>query len=169
MRTRLRWICRMWTQLRSQSSGDAGSSTAELAVATPLLVMVLLFAVLCARLASTQMDLQAAAGSGARSASIARTQTAARADAERAARDTLAARGLTCRDAAVSVEPGALRPGGAATVTVSCTVPFSDLLLLGVPGSRTVSATATSPIDRYRGVSLGFATGEVALGVGGPR
>jgi Flp pilus assembly protein TadG len=128
-----------------------GSSTVEMALLTPLLVMVLLFVVLCGRLVSAQMDLDAAASSGARSGSIARTQAAAHAGAERTARDTLAARGVTCRDAAVDVVTGGLRPGGAVTVTVSCRVRLSDLLLLGVPGGRTVQATATSPIDQWRG------------------
>jgi hypothetical protein len=60
------------------------------------------------------------------------------------------------------VTANGLRPGGAVTVTVSCTVPLSDLLLLGVPGSRTVSASATSPVDQWRGGVLGFETSEAA-------
>jgi Flp pilus assembly protein TadG len=141
---------RMWTRLRRLAGDDTGSSTAELALATPLLVAILLLIVLCGRLASAQMDLDAAASSGARSASIARSDAAARAEAERTARETLAARGVTCPSPTVSVTTGGLRPGGAVSVTVSCTVPMSDLLLLGVPGSHTVSATATSPVDRWR-------------------
>jgi Flp pilus assembly protein TadG len=130
---------------------DAGSSTAEMALITPLLVMVLLFVVLCGRLVAAQIDVDAAASSGARSGSIARTERAARAEAERTARDTLSARGITCQETSVVVDPGGLRPGGSVTVTVSCRVPLTDLLLLGVPGHRTISASATSPIDEWRG------------------
>lgn len=130
---------------------DAGSSTAEAAVVTPLLVGVLLFVVLCGRLVSAQMDLDAAASAAARAASIARTDPAAHADADRTARDTLTARGATCRQAAVTVSTGGLRPGGVVTVSVSCVVPLSDLTMLGVPGSRTVRASASSPIDTWRG------------------
>src|SRR4051812_39841436 len=90
---------------------DAGSSTAELAVATPLLLMLLLFVVLCGRLASAQIDLNAAAASAARSGSIARTEPAARTQAEQTARDTLAARGITCTNQTVTVNTGDLRPG----------------------------------------------------------
>lgn len=136
---------------RVRASGDTGSSTAELTIATPLLMVLLLFVVLCGRLVSAQIDLDAAASSSARSASIARSLATAHAEAERTARETLAARGLTCQNATVVVDTGALAPGSAVTVTVSCTVPLSDLLLLGVPGSRTVSSTATSPVDRWRG------------------
>ncbi|MEV0611144.1 TadE/TadG family type IV pilus assembly protein [Polymorphospora rubra] len=131
--------------------GDRGSSTAEAAVVTPLLVAILLFVVLCGRLVSAQMDLDAAASAAARSASLARTDTAARAAADRTARETLAARAVTCRQVTVTVDTGGLRPGGAVTVTVACTVPLSDLALLSVPGSRTVRATATSPVDVWRG------------------
>ncbi|WP_433615341.1 TadE/TadG family type IV pilus assembly protein [Dactylosporangium sp. CA-139114] len=142
---------------RLTAAPDAGSSTAEVALVTPLLVAVLLFVVLCGRLVSAQMDLDAAASAAARAGSIARTESTARADAERTARDTLAARGVTCQQATVSVSTSKLRPGGAVTVTVSCTVPLSDLVLLGVPGSRTVQATATSPVDTWRGQALGWA------------
>ncbi|GAA3346559.1 hypothetical protein GCM10020358_58010 [Amorphoplanes nipponensis] len=136
---------------RVTATGDAGSSTAEVTLLAPLLVAVLLFVVLCGRLVAVQLDVDAAASGAARTGSIARTESAARAQAERAARDTLAGRGLACSNAAVSVSTGGLRAGGAVTVTVSCRVPLADLVLLGVPGSRVVSATATSPIDQWRG------------------
>jgi Flp pilus assembly protein TadG len=131
----------------------------ELTVVVPLLVMLLLFVVLCGRLVSAQLDLDAAAHGAARAASIARTPAAANAAARRTALDTLVARGVTCRQPRITVDTGGLRPGGVVTVTVACTVPLSDLTLLAVPGSRTESSTATSPIDRWRSVSLGFGAG----------
>lgn len=133
--------------------GDRGASTTEAALLTPLLVAVLLFVVLCGRLVSAQMDLDAAASAAARSASLARTDAAARAEADRTARETLAAHAVTCQQVSVTVSTGGLRPGGAVTVSVACTVPLSDLALLSVPGSRTTRATATSPIDVWRGGS----------------
>ncbi|MER7273508.1 TadE/TadG family type IV pilus assembly protein [Dactylosporangium sp. NPDC000244] len=142
---------------RVAATGDAGSSTVEVTLLTPLVVGLLLFVVLCGRLASVQLDVDAAASSAARTGSIARTESAARIQAEQTARDTLAARGLTCSDATVTVTTGGLRPGGAVTVSVSCRVPLADLVLLGVPGSRVVTATATSPIDQWRGVAVGRA------------
>jgi Flp pilus assembly protein TadG len=147
-------VIRQWLTARlGQVLGtrDRGSSSAEVALATPLLVMILMLVVLAGRLVSVQMDVDAAASSGARSASIARTDPAARTEAERTALATLAARGVTCTNASVTVTTGGLRPGGSVTVTVECTVPLSDLLLLGVPGSRTVRASATSPVDMWRG------------------
>jgi Flp pilus assembly protein TadG len=133
-----------------------------MALLTPLLIMFLLLVVLCGRLAAAQIDVDAAASSGARSASIARSPGAAVAGAERTARDSLAARGVTCQSTDVQVSTGGLRPGGAVTVTVSCRVRLSDLLLLGVPGSRVVESTATSPVDQWRGRALGFANSEAS-------
>jgi Flp pilus assembly protein TadG len=132
---------------------DAGSSTAQMALLTPLLVMLLLFVVLCGRLAGAQIDVDAAASSAARSGSIARSQGAAMADAEQAARDNLTARGISCESTDVTVSTGGLRPGGAVTVTVSCRVRLADLSLLSVPGSRVVRSSATSPIDQWTGAS----------------
>lgn len=133
---------------------DEGSSTVELTILTPLLVALLLFVVLCGRLVSAQLDVDAAARSAVRAASLARTVPAATADAEQAAMDTLAAHGVICGQPSITVETGGLQPGGAVTVTVSCVVPLSDLALIGVPGTRTVSATSTSPVDRWRGSVL---------------
>ena len=41
--------------------------------------------------------------------------------------------------------------GGTVTVTVECTASMADVTLLGVPGTRTFTATATEVIDTYRG------------------
>jgi Flp pilus assembly protein TadG len=130
---------------------DRGSATTELVILTPLLVALLLFVVLCGRLVSAQLDLNAAAHSAARAASLARTPPAATADAEQAALDTLAARQVTCAQPTITVNTGGLTPGGAVTVTVTCVVPLSDLTLIAVPGTRTVQATSTSPVDLWRG------------------
>ena len=51
----------------------------------------------------------------------------------------------------VSVDTTALRPGGQVLVRVSCTARLSDLALLGVPGSRTFTATSVEVVDRWRG------------------
>ena len=57
-RLRAEMACRL---RRVAGSGDAGSSTTEATLITPLLVAVLLLLVLCGRLVSAKLDLQAAA------------------------------------------------------------------------------------------------------------
>ena len=145
-RLRARLIAR-WR--RVAAIPDAGSSTTQMALLTPLLMMFLLFVVLCGRLAGAQIDVDAAASGAARSATLTRTPGAAIAGAERTARDTLSSRGVTCQSVDVRVNTGGMRPGGAVTVTVQCRVRLSDLALIGVPGSRVVESSATSPIDTW--------------------
>lgn len=140
---------RRWARLRR--SGDKGSATVEFVILAPLLVALVLFVALCGRLVTAQLDLDAAAHGAARAASIDRTVPAATADARQSALDTLTARGVTCGDPTVIVNTDNLRPGGVVTVTVTCAVPLGDLTLLGVGGSRTVTATSSSPIDVWRG------------------
>ncbi len=132
------------------ATGDAGSATAEMALATPLLVMLLLFVVLCGRLVAVQINVDAAASAAARAASLARTRDAAQAGAERATTDTLTARGVACPHPEVTLS-GSFTPGGAVTARVRCRVALDDLALLAVPGSRDVVSEATSPVDQWRG------------------
>ena len=47
---------------------------------------------------------------------------------------------------------GSFAPGGRVTVTVSCVVELGDVTQFGfLPGSRTLTASATEVIDRTRG------------------
>jgi len=62
-----KWLGQRWRRLAERR--DAGSSTVELAILTPLLVGLLLFVVFCGRLVSAQLDLDAAAHGAARAAS----------------------------------------------------------------------------------------------------
>jgi hypothetical protein len=55
---------------------------------------------------------------------------------------------LVNADAFIDSKPGQL---GNVSATVICRVPLSDLVLPGTPGSRTLTATFTSPLDPFRG------------------
>jgi len=48
-------------------------------------------------------------------------------------------------------------------VQLSCTATLADLALPGVPGSKTVTATATSPLDSWRGIALGFSNTDASF------
>jgi Flp pilus assembly protein TadG len=122
-----------------------------MALITPLLMMLVLLVVLCGRLVSVQLDVDAAAHAAARAASLDRTVAQATLDAHQIATATLADRHTTCRQPALTVDTDGLQPGGTVTVTLACTVPLADLALLAVPGSRRVQARAASPIDVWRG------------------
>jgi Flp pilus assembly protein TadG len=117
------------------------------------MLALLLVAVYGGRVAMARQAVQAAAADAARSASIARSATATTSAAD-SARATLANQDLRCRTLTVDVDASgfATRVGQAATVTatVSCIVDLTDLIAPGVPGTRTLVATATSPLDTFR-------------------
>ncbi|MFF1608838.1 TadE/TadG family type IV pilus assembly protein [Amycolatopsis sp. NPDC058278] len=129
---------------------ERGSVTAEAVLIAPVLVMLLVFiAVVVHRGVDARLRLDDAAHQSARAASLQRTPAAATAAAEATARSALVDAGLVCRDAAVSTTTSS-SPGRTVIVSVRCTVDFGQAFVLGVPGSRTLSATATEVIDTYR-------------------
>jgi len=136
--------------IRSRSACERGSASTELALLTPLVVVMLLLMVAFGRLARGRADVDSAARDAARAASIARSMPSAQAMAEEAARATLANEGLSCRRFDVVMELAEFRPGGLVAATVRCDVKLADLTLLRLPGSKTLSARFVSVVDRFR-------------------
>jgi len=134
-------------------TSDRGSASLELVLLTPVLVALLLFAVLAGRLSQTRADVDRAARDAARSASLARSSENAATDGEAAARATLTDGGVSCAHLEVDIDTSRFAAGGTVAATVTCTVALTDLSLLGVPGSRTLSASFVQPIDTYRGLA----------------
>ena len=141
---------------RRPGSRERGSAAAELVLVTPFLFLLLLFAVAAGRLVQGRLDVDSAAQQAARAASLARTPAAASAQAQQVAQAALAGQPVTCDPAVITANTSDFTPGGEVTVTVSCTVSLSGLSLLHIPGSETITATFTAPIDTYRGQALGF-------------
>lgn len=132
-------------------ASDRGSATAEVTLVAPLLMVLLLFiAVAIHRGVDAQLRINDAAHQAARAASIQRTVPAASAAAKATAASALSSAGLSCQALTVDASTGGLRPGGTIAVTLTCNVNFGDALLLGVPGSKTLSAAASEPIDVWR-------------------
>jgi hypothetical protein len=102
----------------------------------------------------THQAVESAAAEAARSASIARSSTEATAGAKQAAKTSLANQDLQCLSMDVGVDTSDFsRPigePGQVTVIVECRLDLSDLSVPGVPGSRVISATMTSPLDTWR-------------------
>jgi Flp pilus assembly protein TadG len=138
---------------RRTRARDGGSAAAELVLVTPLLIVVLLLIVAAGRLVDARLQVDSAARQAARAASLARDPAAAAAQADATAQAALASEHITCDPLAVSPDTAAFRPGGQVTVQVTCTVSLAGLALLYVPGSQTLTARFTSPIDVYRGAA----------------
>lgn len=151
-----RRIRRAATMAARRLHGDRGTVAVELAIGVPMLVLVVLIAAAAFVMGRANLDVNAAAAAGARAASLARSATTATSAATSAAKANLAGR---CVSLTIEVDTGGFRRGGQIRVTVSCTVTTHGLTGIGLPGSTTFKATATSPIDVYRHISLGPAGG----------
>lgn len=131
-----------------------GSSTLELAIITPAVLLLAAVILLGGRIALAQQAVQAAANDAARSASIARTAGQARGAGNSAGNSGLNNNGITCAGHSVSVDTSGFgRPLGAAasvTVDITCRVSLADIALPGIPGSITVRGHASSPLDEFR-------------------
>ena len=143
---KLRWNHRL--------GGERGSEAIEAVIGVPALVLFVMLVVAGGRVAVAQQAVQSAAADAARSASIARTPGQAQSQAVAAAKATLLNQKLPCADVRVAVNTaGFSAPVGTpatASSTVSCRVNLGDLSIPGVPGSTTLTATMSSPIDTYR-------------------
>ena len=139
---------------RRAGGDDRGSTTLELVVWAPGLLLLIGLLTVAGRVNSANAAVEQAAADAARTASSARTAADAIDAAQSGAARTLAAQGLQCTTTTVALDTSgfATPPGQSATVTatVSCPVQLSDLSVPGLPGTRTVSHTATSSLDTFR-------------------
>ncbi|MFD3556890.1 TadE/TadG family type IV pilus assembly protein [Streptomyces goshikiensis] len=152
-----------WVRRRA-GGGDRGSETIAAAIVTPLLLMLLCLAIAGGRIVTSGAKIDAAAEDAARAASISRTYSGAQAEAAATAARSLDNQGIRCASSSTNVDVSGLAVPlgevGTVTVTISCTVAVSDLLLPGVPGNKTMTSRFTSVVDAYRSRALGFANSE---------
>lgn len=143
-----------WRALLARAGGERGSVSLELVIVAPALLLVLGVAIYAGRVTTAGQTVEQAASAAARTASIARTGPVAQTTGDAAARDSLTQQGLRCTATSIDVDTtGFGRPVGTTatvTVTVRCVVNTADLAFPGIPGSRTVTGTAVSPLDTYR-------------------
>ncbi|WP_458248845.1 TadE family protein [Streptomyces sp. MAI_2237] len=148
---------------RSRPGGDEGSVAIEAAIVLPALIMFLCLALAGGRIVTSGAKVDAAAQDAAREASISRTAAAAQRAAQSAAAESLKDQGIRCASTSVTINTSGLSVPvgqvGTVTATVTCTVNLSDLLLPGVGGAKTLTATATSVVDAYRQRADGPSTG----------
>jgi len=133
---------------------ERGSAAIEAAIGVPAFALFVGLVIFGGRTATTHQALQSAAADAARSASLARNADVARVDARRAATSSITNQKIGCSaiDVAVDTSDFDKQPGvpGSVNVTVSCRLDLSDLAVPGVPGSRVMRATMSSPIDTWR-------------------
>lgn len=137
---------------RRRPDADRGSMSIELAVLAPALMLVFGLTIAAGRLANAHNAVDNSAAAAARAASLSRTAPEAREAAHAAAQRELAGRHCTAITVTVNTGGFAIPVGQPATVrvTVTCPVRLADIGLPGLRGSRTVTATAVSPLDTRR-------------------
>lgn len=127
-----------------------GSAAAELVLISPLLILFVLFLVGLGRLAHAHALVGDAAAQAARAATLQYLSPGqAAATAQQTATDALASAGLACASENITVDTAGDHPGGSITVTLQCRVDLSTVTAAGFPGSDSLSATFTSPVDAY--------------------
>lgn len=124
----------------------------ELAVMTPALLALLLLVAAGGRVTSAKNDVTSASAEAARAGSLRQNPGAATADAVAVAKANLTRSGRGCaeRPDQVVVDVSELRPGGRVVVTVTCRVSLADLVLLGVPGTKSVVSKSVAVVDSRR-------------------
>jgi len=129
---------------------DRGSVTTEMVLVVPIAIALLCLVALVGRTTTTRQVLDGAARDASRAASQQRDPTSARLAALDSATSTITQSGLRCASTSIELDTDRFAPGGQVTAHVACEVNLSDLGLLGLPGSRRVTAAATSVLDTYR-------------------
>lgn len=133
---------------------ERGSAAIEAAIGVPAFALFVGLIIFGGRTATTHEALQSAAADAARSASLARDANAARTEAREAATASITNQHIGCAAIDVTVDTSDFnkQPGvpGSVEVRVACRLDLSDLSVPGVPGSRVLEATMSSPIDTWR-------------------
>ena len=127
-------------------SDERGSASVELAILAPLVGLLLGSVVLVGRVQLARADVEGAARSAARDLSISRDPYVAVEGVRSALMETLDVGSPTCRTLSFSPEIGSTK----VTVSITCSVDLQEAAILPVPGSMSVSASASEVIDIYR-------------------
>lgn len=131
---------------------DRASLVVELVVLTPVLLIVLLATLVFGRVTEARQQVVEAARAGAEAAAVLPTAGTAQWVGPINAVIDLLGRSHTCAHPVITMDTSHFVPGGYVTAHVSCVVLLSDLGFPGLPGSTTVTASSTAPLDPFRAV-----------------
>ncbi len=143
----------------SRPDRAAGNAALELIILAPVLLFLLGLVIALGRVSTAENAVADAAQDAARQASLQLDPADAIAAGAASAQAALAADGLQCDPhVAVHTNGGNGLPGfqaqvgqpAAVSATVTCVVSLAKIVVPGLPGSRTITETFTSPLDPYR-------------------
>lgn len=133
---------------------ERGSASIEAAIGLPAFLLFVGLIIFGGRTSVAHQAVESASADAARSASIARTSKDAKHDAQQAAQVSLANQDVHCLSIEVNIDASdftkSVGQPGTVSVTVECRLDLSDLSVPGVPGTRVIRATTSSPLDTWR-------------------
>lgn len=133
---------------------EEGTATLELAVWGAVIAAVLVLFAGGVRMTSALQSVEAAATAAARAATLENSVSDATTAAESMATDALALDEVDCASLTVTVDAqgvdAPLGQTGTVTVDVACTVSLSNAAIIGLPGTKTMTAEATVPYDAFK-------------------
>lgn len=133
---------------------ERGSAHLEVVLIAPVMIVVLGLVLTWSRIAIAQDAVTSAAGAAARAAALERTPGAATSVGTAMAQATMTSRDLKCSSTTVTINTAgfhtAVGQKSSVSATVTCVVALGDLSL---PSSvnKTITRTASVPLDTYRG------------------
>jgi Flp pilus assembly protein TadG len=131
---------------------DRGSAVVELVALIPIYMMFIVAVVFVGKLNNSSANIEEAARSAARTISIDRDPEGAVEKAHDVARRMAHEGSAFCTQMTFQAPiqaPTAAEPGEV-TVTITCQVNLQEATLIHLPGTRTMTATATEVIDMFR-------------------
>jgi len=135
--------------------GDRGSATLEAVIIMPTFMLFVALIITAGRVQMARQSVDAAAVEAARAASISRTAGEAQSRASASGNQALTNQGLRCATTSVSIDTsGYSVPVGtpaSVSATIVCILDVSDVAIPGLPGAITITRSASSPLDTYRG------------------
>jgi Flp pilus assembly protein TadG len=137
----------------SRRDREKGNAALELVILAPALIFVLGLVIALGRVTMAQNAVADAARDAARQASLQIDPASAITVGRQTAQAALAQDGLHCAPSVTVNVTGFQAPVGqpaAVSATVSCDVSLASIALPGLPGSDSLSAAFTSPLDPYR-------------------
>ena len=133
---------------------EHGSITIWLAVSSFVMMILVGLAVDLGGQVHAKQRTHNIAAEAARTGSLARTASEATQGAKAAAQASLANQDIHCLSVTVSVDVSdfakTVGEAGSVSATVECLLDLADLSVPGVPGSRLIKATSSSPLDTWR-------------------
>lgn len=137
--------------VRGRGRSDEGFGAVELVLLVPAIVLALLLVVAVGRVEQARLQVTGAARDAARAASLTRSVPAAQVAAQTSAEVALSAESVSCAGGpTISLDGTQFEPGGVVDVTVTCTARLGDLGFPSLPTTKTLTATAASPLEQYR-------------------